>query len=61
MVVDLKFRHCITKKDRKVSLVVNASWLTLLLLNSKTLAKIIEEYRKEDEYLISVSDSSDEF
>lgn len=61
MVVDLIFKNCISKKNRKVSLIVNAGWLTLLLLNSKTLAKIIEEYRKENEYLISISDSSDKF
>lgn len=59
MIVNLTFRNCINKKNRKVSLIVNAGWLTLLLLNSKTLAKIIEEYRKENEYLISISDSSD--
>lgn len=61
MVVDLTFRNCMNKKNRKVSLIVNAGWLTLLLLNSKTLAKMIEEYRKENEYLISISDSSDKF
>lgn len=58
MVIDLTFRHCITKKNRKVSLIVNANWLTFLLLNSEELARIIEEYRKEYEYLISISDSS---
>ena len=61
MVVDLIFKNCISKKNRKVSLIVNAGWLTLLLLNSKTLAKIIEECRKENEYLISINDSSDKF
>lgn len=61
MVIDLTFRHCITKKNRKVSIIVNASWLTLLLLNSEALAKIIEEYRKEYEYLIAINDSSYKF
>ena len=59
MVVNLVFKNCMNKKNRKVSLIVNAGWLTLLLLNSKILAKIIEEYRKENEYLISISDNRD--
>lgn len=61
MIISLKFRHCITKKNRKIELVVNASWLTFLLLNSKELAKILEKYRRENEYLISISDESDKF
>lgn len=61
MVIDLTFRHCVTKKNRKVSLIVNANWLTFLLLDSEELIRIIEKYRKECEYLISINDSSYKF